>query len=40
MRGFAGPKTGDAGPKTGDAGLKTGDLGTPKKGASPVDALR
>nr|WP_296188255.1 hypothetical protein [uncultured Prevotella sp.] len=33
MRGFAGPKTGDA-------GLKTGDLGTPKKGASPVDALR
>ena len=33
MRGFAGPKTGDAGPKT-------GDLGTPKKGASPVDALR
>ena len=40
MRGFAGPKTGDAGPKTGDAGLKTGDLGTPKKSASPVDALR
>ena len=46
MRGFAtpkgdaGPKTGDAGPKTGDAGLKTGDLDTPKKGASPVDALR
>ena len=34
------PKTGDAGPKTGDAGLKTGDLGTPKKDASPVDALR
>ena len=27
-------------PKTGDAGLKTGDLGSPKKGASPVDALR
>ena len=27
-------------PKTGDAGQKTGDLGTPKKGASPVDALR
>ena len=34
------PKIGDAGPKTGDAGPKTGDLGTPKKGASPVDALR
>ena len=34
------PKIGDAGPKTGDAGQKTGDLGTPKKGASPVDALR
>ena len=33
MRGFSTPKTGDAGPKT-------GDLGTPKKGASPVDALR
>ena len=27
-------------PKIGDAGLKTGDLGSPKKGASPVDALR
>ena len=27
-------------PKTGDAGPKTGDLGTPKKDASPVDALR
>ena len=27
-------------PKTGDAVLKTGDLGSPKKGASPVDALR
>lgn len=40
MRGICYPKTGDAGPKTGDAGLKTGDLGTPKKGASPVDALR
>ena len=38
--GICHPKTGDAGPKTGDAGLKTGDLGTPKKGASPVDALR
>ena len=33
MRGFATPKQGDA-------GLKTGDLGTPKKGGSPVDALR
>ena len=40
MRGICYPKTGDAGPKTGDAGQKTGDLGTPKKGASPVDALR
>ena len=40
MRGFATPKQGMRGPKTGDAGLKTGDLGTPKKGASPVDALR
>ena len=33
MRGICYPKTGDAGPKT-------GDLDTPKKGASPVDALR
>ena len=40
MRGFATPKQGMRGKKTGDAGLKTGDLGTPKKGASPVDALR
>ena len=33
MRGFATPKQGMR-------GKKTGDLGTPKKGASPVDALR
>ena len=32
MRGFATPKQGMRG--------KKGDLGTPKKGASPVDALR
>ena len=40
MRGFATPKQGMRGPKQGMRGLKTGDLGTPKKGASPVDALR
>ena len=40
MRGFATPKQGMRGKKQGMRGPKQGMRGTPKKSASPVDALR